>query len=197
MDSSGMPTKMVGNDFFVPTPRAQAMTPIVAAEASIPMPLFGLTDSVTLDYELEAIPAYKQYRFKKLHKLVDFAHIYSVGTFAAMFLIVGSGATLVAGNYISTRIESSAPTIRFTRSAQPLAGPNFSLPTKDLSAKMSAITAQSIAVQIGVETETIPSETISGWISVASDKATNTSYIHVNSQKVTSSIKELAANFGN
>lgn len=193
MDTNGMPAKMVGNEFLVPAPRLQAAAP-AAPEVSIPVRSPVLGDTVALDYELETIPAAATKPWQRFSQpALDFIHKYSLGTFALLFLAVGLSATPLATNYLTNRIEASAPNIEVKRSGQPARGYNMSLPIAESDTKLSQITSQSITITLGARTETFSASTIKGWVSTVNDNNRQISYLHVHEDKILASLKALAA----
>lgn len=199
MEKSGMPASMVGNEFFVPKPRIQTATPVAAAPASIPVPSSTFvrapifTDSAPMDYELEDIPQIsRSWNMSAFSKKLDFAHKYSMGTFAVLFLLVGASATQVASNYYSKQIIANTPVMQVQRSAQPISGFNMSVPSSQFESKMQTITHQSINITMGSTVHTIEPSTIQNWMKVVNDQERGTSYIHINEKTIAAHLKSLA-----
>ena len=177
MDRNRFSTSSVGNDFYIPAPRLQAAAPAVSPVAPA---ISVVADATPLDYEYVDIPQ----SHRGFGRALDFMHTYTLGTFAAMFLVIGATSTVIAGNYYGNRIIADTPVSHLTHNAQPLAGLNMSIPSSELVSKVQAITNQSLTIQMGSTTETIPAATVHDWLQIVSDKSKGVSYIHVKDQNI-------------
>ena len=189
MDMDNLSARMVGNDFFVTRPRLQTAAPLVISEPAITLPIFA----EPINFDLEAVTNSSdntKKRFDGFHHTMDFVHTYSVAAFAVLFLAIGSTGTQVAANYYGAKIVSSTPVTHINHNGQPQSGLNMSLPATQLNDKVHALTSQPLIIQMGAHTETIPADTINGWLQIVTDKST--SYVHVKDQAISNSLKDIA-----
>jgi lipoprotein-anchoring transpeptidase ErfK/SrfK len=202
VSKSGRPAGLVGNDFFVPRPRLQTATPQITPKPAISIPVVSNIPVEThfeqYNFEVAVRPkvyARKQ-RFTRWQQVVDFAHDYSLGVFAVMFLMVGSISTQIYSSYASAQIIQNAPVIaQPNRSGKPIAGLNMQVPSSQLASSVSTIASQNISLAIGDKSETLSQDSLRSWLQVVTDNKTNTSYIHVKDTAITASLQDLAKKY--
>jgi lipoprotein-anchoring transpeptidase ErfK/SrfK len=191
----GLSTPMVGNDFFVARPRLQTAG---TAPAAVPKPVISIpvapdTGVYSFPVAVRTVrpvkhpPALLRYAQHGL----DTMHRYSVGAFALLFLLVGSSGIQVWAGHASAAIAASAPNIK-VQHREPIAGLNTHIPAGQLDTKLKAVTGQHIAIVMGTKTETIVPEAIRNWMSIVTNKAQATSYIHVKEATIVASLQEVA-----
>lgn len=188
---------MVGNEFLIPQPRLQlsAAAPAAATKPALSIPVVP----ERADYPLEIVvrtPKKKTSVFGPFQHVIDFAHHYSLGTFALLFLLVGSSGIQLAASYRSAQITAAVPqNFHVTRQPQPRSGINMSVPAGQLTSQIQAITSQTMAFTIGSKTASLDAATIKGWLQVVTDHKTNTGYIHVNEASISTSLQNLAQQY--
>ena len=127
----------------------------------------------------------------------ELMHRYWLGVFALLFLLIGIAAIQVGNTYWTTNkikpiVTSSKP---IQHRAVPQRGPNMSVPADQLPATLEQITAQPINIIIGTKTVPLDSATIKSWLHIVTDKKTQTSYIHLNQEKIGPSLNELTSKY--
>lgn len=186
MSRSPLSTAMVGNEFVVPPARLRVVAP--ATSASVVPPLA----STPVERRQFTVPDHLIHSDSYWQRTVDLLHHYSLITFALLFLLVSSSATIVGGRYVSSQVMTS-PTagVAITASTTKPSGPNTMVKTGQLAAKIQAVTSQPVSLTLGSQTVGINTDTIKSWLKVTNDTSRGDSYIHVDQTAIASTLAKI------
>jgi lipoprotein-anchoring transpeptidase ErfK/SrfK len=125
-------------------------------------------------------------------RLLNFLHRHSLVTFALLFLLVGSAATQVAGNYQAARIEAAAkPALALKSTVPTIAGLNLTVPSGQLQAKLQTITSQPATLTVGTQSVAVSPDTIKSWLQITSSADKSQDYIRIKAGAITASLNQL------
>jgi len=183
---SPLSAAMVGNEFVVPQPRLRVTAPAASTAAATPIA------SHPVERRQFTVPDHLAHGDSLGQRGLDLLHQYSLITFALLFLLVTSSATIVGGKYISAQVVTKATAgVTITDSTTKPSGPNTMIKTGQLEAKIQAVTAQPITLAFGAQTVGINTDTIKGWLKVVNDTAKGDSYIHVDQTAIAASLAKI------
>ena len=183
---------MVGNDFVLPRTKLQAIKPTGVGRSAVPLATLRPIIVTAADEAGFDVPV--TINRSAPHRFLDLLHRYSLGAFALLFLIVGSSAVQVGAVYWSAHISlatTNSTALRIPNISKH--GPNAIVATDQLSAKLQAITNQSLSLTIGAKTMPVNSDTIKSWLQVVNDRSKGVTYIHVNDKAIAKSLTSEAA----
>ena len=128
--------------------------------------------------------------------LLNFAHRYSLASFALLFLLVGSTGIIVGGRYLSSRVDLK---IKPPSSNAPLthtiAGLSLAVPGNQLQSELQNITSQPASVTVGTQTATISPDVIKSWLTITPSGNKVQDYLQINSGAMDTSLLAIANQF--
>jgi lipoprotein-anchoring transpeptidase ErfK/SrfK len=153
----------------------------------VPVPPLPAPSEFIPPAELAAVPV------RAPQRLLNFLHRHSLVTFALLFLLVGSAATLVAGNYRIARIEAAIkPALALKSTVPTIAGLNLAVPSGQLQAKLQTITSQLVTLTVGTQSVAVSPDTIKSWLQITSSADKSQDYIRIKAGAITASLNQLA-----
>ena len=191
MSRVAVPITFVGNEFVIPRTHLHvavsgAVSQPAAALPIAPAPLRAPREFIP-PAELASVPV------RLPGRLLNFLHRHSLVTFALLFLLVGSAATQVAGNYQTARIEAAAkPALALKSTVPTIAGLNLTVPSGQLQAKLQTITSQPTTLTVGTGSVAVSPDTIKSWLQITSSADKSQDYIRIKAGAITASLNQLA-----
>jgi hypothetical protein len=132
----------------------------------------------------------------KFSSTLDFFHRYLIGTFALLFLLVGSSGIILFGRYDSTRILAlTKPIAQSQQLTKVISGPSITIPNKQLQTQIQSITSQQITLAVGPNKVSVSSSQIKSWLKVTASGNGVQDYIQIDTSAIESTVKSLAAQF--
>lgn len=183
----------VGNEFVL----SRQSLRVVAEPEAIPQPAL-----VVLSVPIEAIPQYESIpvtiasstlRITLPKQVLNYAHRYSLASFALLFLLVGSAAIIVGGRYWSSRILSEVKPLAVTAPlTHTIAGLSLAVPNTQLQSELQKIVSQPASITVGSQTASISPAVIKSWLTITPSGNKAQDYIQVNTSAITTSLMALA-----
>ncbi|MFI5270779.1 MAG: L,D-transpeptidase [Candidatus Saccharimonadales bacterium] len=132
----------------------------------------------------------------KLGTSLDFFHRYFIGTFALLFLLVGSSGIILFGRYDSARILALTKPIEQSKQlTKIISGPSITIPSSQLQTQIQSITSQQITLEVGTHNVSVSPTQIKSWLKVTASGNAVQDYIQIDTSAIESSVKSLAAQF--
>ena len=128
-----------------------------------------------------------------LSHLLNFAHRYSLASFALLFLLVGSTGIVVGGRYLSSqiglKIKPLSSNVPLTHT---IAGLSLAVPSNQLQSELQSITSQPASITVGTQTAAISPDVIKSWLTITPSGNKVQDYLQVNTNAMDSSLLAIA-----
>lgn len=184
----------VGNEFVLPR---QPLRVMITESEVTPEPV-QVVPRVTVEAipQEESIPvmiASAKQRAAPLTRPLNFAHRYSLGSFALLFLLVGVTGIVVGGRYWTSRIDSQikplSATVPLTHT---IAGLSLAVPNTQLQSELQSIASQTATITVGSQTVPISPNVIKSWLTITPSGNKVQDYLQVNTNAMSSSLTAIA-----
>lgn len=187
-------TVAIGNEFMLP------QRPLLSMKKSEDTPEPAL---VVPNVPIEDIPHQESIHvsvrsstpqvLSPLSHLLNFAHRYSLASFALLFLLVGSTGIVVGGRYLSSqiglKIKPLSSNVPLTHT---IAGLSLAVPSNQLQSELQSITSQPASITVGTQTAAISPDVIKSWLTITPSGNKVQDYLQVNTNAMDSSLLAIA-----
>jgi lipoprotein-anchoring transpeptidase ErfK/SrfK len=188
---------IVGNEFTLPgrrllvhaTPDTEAViSQPLSAAATVPIEAVSHQESVAV-----TVTRTTARQLTLFAKALNFVHQYSLGSFAILFLIVGSAGIAVSGRYLSAQIIAQIKPIAATAQlTHIIPGLSLAVPSSQLQARLQTITSQPATISVGGQAVPIGSDVIKSWLTITPSGNKAQDYLQVNTKAIDASLLAIA-----
>jgi lipoprotein-anchoring transpeptidase ErfK/SrfK len=184
----------VGNEFVLPRQPLRVMItePEITPEPTHVVPSVAI-EAIPQEESIPVMIAAAKHRVAPLTRLLNFAHRYSLGSFALLFLLVGATGIVVGGRYWTSRVVSQikplSATVPLTHT---IAGLSLAVPNTQLQSELQNIASQSATITVGAQTVPISPSVIKSWLTITPSGNKVQDYLQVNTNAMNSSLMTIA-----
>jgi lipoprotein-anchoring transpeptidase ErfK/SrfK len=187
-------TVAIGNEFMLPQrPLLSMKKPEDTPEPALVVPNVPIEDIPHQESIHVSVSSSTLRVLSPLSNLLNFAHRYSLASFALLFLLVGSTGTIVGGRYWSSHINlKPKPPTSNVPLTHTIAGLSLAVPNTQLQSELQSIISQPASITVGTQTATISPDVIKSWLTITPSGNKAQDYLQVNTNAMDSSLLAIA-----